>query len=111
MSTERFMRHHYGASGFVPKGQHMQPTIGRIVIYKLSEGDLNRLKARPSHETNPHSIGQELPLLACRVWPNEWGEGKAGINGQVFLDGSDTLWVTSVGEGTGEGQWHWPERV
>lgn len=89
----------------------MYPTIGRILIYKLSANDLLNINAGPDHQRNPHSVGQELPLLVCVVWPHEFGEGKPGVNGQVFLDGNRSLWVTSVGEGEGEGQWHWPVKV
>lgn len=35
----------------------------------------------------------------------------SGVNGQVFLDGNDVLWVTSVVQGDKPGQWHEPERV
>lgn len=87
----------------------MVPTIGRILIYKLSEMDLGRFPSAISN-MNPHSVGQELPLIVCRVWPNEFGD-KPGVNGQVFLDGNQSLWVTSVGEGDQPGQWHWPVKV
>lgn len=90
----------------------MQPTIGRILIYKLSVLDVARIQ-RTANEgnENPHAVGQELPLLVCCVWPNEFGPGKAGVNGQLFLDGQRTLWITSVGEGDIEGRWHWPSIV
>lgn len=34
-----------------------------------------------------------------------------GVNGQAFLDGNDTLWVTSAPQGDGNGFWDWPEVV
>lgn len=109
----------------------MTPTIGRIVIYKLSEQNCSEINRRrtsgPSiserikvlawpvgaqaHIGNSAFSGQELPMVVCRVWPDEFGAGVDGINGQVFLDGNDTLWITSAREGTEVGQWHWPERV
>ena len=44
-------------------------------------------------------------IVVCRVWSEET------VNGQVFLDGNDTLWTSSVVEGTEPGTWHWPEVV
>jgi hypothetical protein len=32
------------------------------------------------------------------------------VNGQVFLDGNDTFWATSVGVGEGHGTFSWPTR-
>jgi len=69
-----------------------------------------------AHIGNTSSAGDTLPLLVVRVWPNEFGEGKSGVNGQVFLDGNDTFWVTSISETeslTGhsttpkQGRWNW----
>ncbi len=88
----------------------MDITIGRIVIYRLSESDAKLANKCSGTSCNPHQAGQELPLIVAIVWPNEFGDGKPGVNGQVFLDGCDTLWVTSVGEGSEPGQWHWPAR-
>ena len=64
-----------------------------------------------AHIGNSASEGQEFPMVVVRVWTDEFGPGKPGVNGQAFLDGNDALWVTSVGEGDGDGQWHWPARV
>lgn len=88
----------------------MQPSIGRILHYKLSEQDVARIPKDGAHY-NPHDVGQVLPLLVCLPWPNECGADRTGVNGQVFLDGSSALWVTSVCEGTGNGQWSWPPKV
>ena len=49
---------------------------------------------------------QEYPIS-----PKEHGPDFDGVNGQVFLDGNDSLWVTSAKEGTTPGTWCWPERV
>lgn len=91
----------------------MKPTVGRILHYKLSRNDVDRIAeiGRGDMPMNPHGVGQVLPLIASRVWDDEFGPGKDGVNGQVFLDGGALLWVTSVGEGDGEGQWSWPPRV
>ncbi len=91
----------------------MKPTIGRTVIYKLSAENVQQIdvqRARSGAYAIFVSEGQEFPLVIVRVWPYEFGD-QPGVNGQVILDGPDTLWVTSVGEGTEPGQWHWPERV
>jgi hypothetical protein len=110
----------------------MQPTVSRIVHYRLSAHDVEqitrrrtdsrsiraRLDAVPptwpagaqAHVGNPVSVGDLVPLLIVRVWPNEFGEAVAGVNGQAFLDGNDVLWITSAKEGTEPGTWAWPAR-
>ncbi len=90
----------------------MKPTIGRIVIYKLNEWDVQRVKEFGDHNGNYYvSLGQEFPLIIVRVWPDEYGTGVPGVNGQVILDGRERLWITSAKEGTEPGTWNWPERV
>lgn len=64
-----------------------------------------------AHIGNPASAGDVVPLVVVRVWPNEYGEGVPGVNGQAFLDGNDALWITSAREGTEPGTWAWPPRV
>jgi hypothetical protein len=90
----------------------MKPTTGRTVLYSLTESDVTRIdaiRAARSH-MNPHSVGQQVPLTVVVVWPDEYGEGVPGVNGQAILDGEGTLWVTSAKEGPGPGEWRWPER-
>ena len=114
----------------------MKPTIGRIVIYRLSNQDAEAMERRrttgasiaerikkntpdsscwplgaQAHIGNPLYEGAEVPMVIIRVWPDEFGTGIPGVNGQAFLDGNDSLWVTSVKEGNEPGTWHWPERV
>jgi hypothetical protein len=114
----------------------VQPTIGRTVIYKITEGEAQSINRRrtdgieiakriakntpensawplgaQAHIGNSAYAEQEFPLVIVRVWPDEYGPGIPGVNGQVFLDGNDVLWITSAAEGTAVGQWHWPERV
>jgi hypothetical protein len=116
--------------------ENMKPTIGRIVIFKLTEEMAHQINRRrtigssiseriqrntpnvthwplgaQAHIGNNAHPGEEYPLVVTRVWPDEFGPDVPGVNGQVLLDGNDCLWVTSVGEGPNEGQWHWPERV
>lgn len=93
-----------------------QTTIGRIVQYTLSEQDAQevnrrRVPRRPDsdegaqfHVGNSACAGDVFPMMICCVWVPEM------VNGQVFLDGNDTLWVTSRHEGDEPGQWRWPVR-
>lgn len=104
-------------------------SIGRIVHFRLNDAqaeaitrrrndaraNLERMRAeRPgfqAHIGNPVSAGQVVPMIVTAVWPDEFGPGEPGINGQIILDGCDSLWVTSVREGGRSGEWSWPPRV
>lgn len=104
----------------------MIPTIGRIVHYRLSEQDATRINKRRAdatahmgeHRENSNGVvvhvgnsvrtGDIYPLFITRTWGDT--EGSA-VNGQVLLDGADTLWVTSVSEGDDERCWFVPPRV
>lgn len=110
----------------------MQPTTGRTVLYTISADDAmkinrrrtnghsiaERMKAEPpqwptgaqAHIGNSASEGDVVPMVVVRVWPNEFGEGIPGVNGQALLDGNDAYWVTSAKEGTEPGTWAWPAR-
>lgn len=103
----------------------MQLTVSRIVHYTLTQQDADAINKRRRdasdsrrslvgdgvliHFGNSVSEGDVLPLLVVKVWENGL------INGQVFLDGNDTLWVTSIHEGSEDegylGHWSWPTRV
>jgi len=92
----------------------MKPTVGRIVHYKLSEADIseiNRRRALYEFKGNPVSAGEVVPVIVAIVWPDEFGAGIPGINGQALLDGEDSLWICSRREGPNSGEWMWPERV
>lgn len=95
----------------------MKASIGRIVHYVMTVTDCDALRRRrvenlghdpnwpagaQGHVGNYHTPGQEVPLII--VVP--WGGDKDSVNGQVILDGNDTLWVTSAPRGTGPGTWH-----
>lgn len=108
----------------------MKPTTGRIVLYRLDQKNVDEITRRrttggaiadrikdqrwpvgaQAHIGNPVAVGDIVPLVVVRVWPDEYGPGVPGINGQALLDGCDVLWVTSVGEGDGDGQWSWPRQ-
>lgn len=110
------------------------PTIGRIVQYRLSMDDadaINRrrtdgasiaarmkygddpqLKAWPAgaqaHIGNGVKEGDTFPMLITRTWGST---PEAAVNGQVFLDGNDVLWATSVCVGEGPRTFSWPTRA
>jgi hypothetical protein len=101
----------------------MIPSIGRIVHFKITAECAKRINkcrqdAKASeiastnsgavvHTGNKASEGDVYPLLITRLWTDEPTEQSA-VNGQVFLDGNDSLWVTSAQQGDGIGQWSDP---
>ena len=102
----------------------MKPTVGRIVHYKLSQEDakiINRAASDGSyarrmmamgsltvgvmtHQGSFADVSDILPMVITRV--NQDGT----INGQVFLDGNGSAWVSYVEEGAKSGTWSWPPR-
>jgi len=101
----------------------MEPTVGRIVYYKLSAQDVEAISRRredyrnnnkenwpmgaQAHIGNPAREGVIVPMIVTAVWPGEYGEGSFGLNGQALLDGNDVLWITSAKQGSNNGQWDW----
>jgi len=108
----------------ITKQTTMKPTIGRIVLYKLTEEDAKQINRRRTHSQsiadrikedkwpigaqahigNEVQAGHEVPMIVIRPW------SATCINGQALLDGNDTLWVTSALQGDLEGNWQWPKR-
>lgn len=87
----------------------MHVTIGRIVHYSLTEGDLWDHVEERSH-VNAHAVGQLLPAIVVAVIKEvQKGRGEV-VNLQVFLDGQRTAWIQGVYPGNEPGQWRWPER-
>lgn len=108
------------------------PTLGRIVLYAMTEQDAQRVntkrdaaeayikafKENPSrhgemqHSGNKVRAGDVFPLVITRVWGTSAG---SAVNGQLMLDGNDTLWVTStsvqVDPEQPAGRFTWPTRV
>ena len=85
-----------------------QPTVGRIVHYRLSEQDAEQITNRRRDAGavgNSVRAGDTYPMVIVGVW------SPTLVNGQVVLDGPDTLWVTSVTLGDGPRTWSWPPRV
>lgn len=99
------------------------PTIGRIVHYKLTAEDAAQINRRrttgesiaqrimswplgaQAHIGNEAKEGEVFPMLITKVWGND---SNSAVNGQVFLDGNDVLWVKSVTPGGGERGFSWP---
>lgn len=90
----------------------MQLSIGRIVHYKLSAGDVEAIDDRnPSHRgsrrvRNDVREGQVLPAIVTAIF----GSGSTA-NLKVLLDGEDSYWATSRSLGENPGSWSWPPRV
>lgn len=108
----------------------MQPTIGRIVHYTLTEADAKAINKRRAdfyafqqtlagtpdpghrgatghvaHTGNQASAGDVCPAMVVRTF------GGTAANLQVHLDGTDTYWATSRSEGDTAGSWAWPPRA
>lgn len=106
----------------------MEPTVGRIVHYRLGLVDLERLALnhplaktvrfpdgsieRVEWNGNALRVGDTYPLVVVRPWHQTgfYERGVSCLNGQVLLDGPGTLWATSVHEGDEAGTWSWPPR-
>ena len=102
------------------------PTIGRIVLYKLTTSDADAINRRRNHAAahlaehrdaatgvqihvgNGMAAGDIFPMVITRVWGTT---PESCVNGQVMLDGNDLLWVTSSIVGTEPGQFAWPVRT
>ena len=96
---------------------------GRIVHYVLRKQDADDINRRRQisvdsqpygaqiHKGNVAREGDHVPMMVVKVWPNEFGEGVPGVNGQCFLDGTDQFWVTSARFGEGPGTCHWIEKA
>lgn len=87
-----------------------KPTIGRIVHYTLSEGDVEVINLRvPQHQglmvRNTVAAGQTYPAMIVATFDGEHA------NLKVFLDGQGDYWATSRGPGDEPGTWAWPPRA
>ncbi len=106
------------------------PSIGRIVLYVLNETDVEAIRCRREHGSllqqeinsgvvpknlpgfqihsgNPVEVGTVCPMVITSIWGSGAGET---VNGQVFLDGTDSYWATSRACDPEKvpGTWHWP---
>ena len=94
----------------------MQPTIGRIVLYRLTERDVDFIEkgrvALPDFKWGSDlAAGEYVPMMVTRV-------AGGRINGRAMLDGTDTLWCkgveqaeTTPGLDMPNGTWCWPPRA
>ncbi len=98
-------------------------SLGRILHYRLTALDADmvnrrRVDARAHMEANKgintgyqYHVGNHAresdicPLMVVTASDTQQ------VNGQVTLDGNDTLWVTGKAQGHKNGQWTWPPRV
>ncbi|MFB7595771.1 hypothetical protein [Streptomyces sp. NPDC056160] len=96
------------------------PTIGRTVLYRVTEQDANDINGRRKdwhlsgvadqqtgvvgHVGNTVEPGDVFPAVIVRVWD----ESVVTCNLRVLLDGTDVHWATSRAEGTEPGNWSWP---
>lgn len=92
----------------------MQPSIGRIVHYRIGAGDVvaiaNQRVAAGRKDLVDHNVAREddvYPAMVVRVFD----PSVSTANLQVFLDSGDSYWATSRTEGAGAGHWAWPERT
>jgi hypothetical protein len=97
--------------------QGVVPTIGQLVHYTLDSYDADMINKRRAnamthlaehrlrmdgaqlHVGNGVAAGDVFPMMIVRVWGPE---PTSPVNGQLFLDGNDVCWVTSVSVGEGE---------
>lgn len=102
----------------------MIPTPGRTVAYVLTALDAEQINKRRKdavdsgicqqnsgavvHFGNRVSEGEVYPMVIVRCWGTT---ETSSVNGQVLLDGVDTLWATSRSQGEGPGHWHEFPRV
>lgn len=95
---------------------------GMMVLYRLTaeqalatnkrraDANKNRPKMREerpgfqAHIGNMVEVRTTVPMVVTQVW-DQTKNGMSAINGQAFLDGSDSLWLDTILEGDGPGQW------
>lgn len=84
------------------------PTVGRIVLYRLSEADERdiRMQREGAGGGNRPDEGSVYPAIIVKTWGDA---PDSAVNLKVMLDGTDTLWVTSRVVGDQPGNYHWME--
>jgi hypothetical protein len=91
-----------------------QVSIGRVVHYTLTEGDVAEIGEQypigdPTVRRNPVRAGQKFPADVVAVFGVASSANTANL--QVKLDGNCAYWATSRIEGTEPGTWAWPLRA
>ncbi len=91
------------------------PSIGRIVLYRLTKSDVDKIQERwrsqfikGGFEYNPVFEGATHPMIIVHIFGNE-PDIDSWVNGQVFLDGNDTHWACTQ-LGIGPGTFSWPTK-
>lgn len=87
----------------------MIPGIGRIVQYMLDQDDVNAINSLgplDRERASKHILGQVIPVLVTNCF-GELNEDTV-INGQGFVDGNFTVWLTNRKQGNGPGYWRDP---
>lgn len=97
----------------------MKPSIGRIVLYTLSERDAEGIRFLTDRAASVNRgavapvgddawAGETYPAVIVSV------AGPAAhetVNLKVWLNGTHDYWVPGATEGDVRGTWHWPERT
>lgn len=84
-----------------------QPTLGRVVHYRLSEQDVQQItqrRARTGDTGQENRAGDICPAIVTNVWMT----GEANL--KVLLDAQDDHWPPSRTEGDTPGTWSWLSR-
>lgn len=95
----------------------MQVQLGDVVLYQLSELDVEGINRRREHAIHNLDLmrilktgyqahvgnrvyaGEPVPMIVTKIWSSDC------VNGQATLDGTDSLWVISIAKGKGPGTW------
>ena len=97
-------------------------TTGGAIAERIRQGSWSI--GAQAHIGNHVGEGSVVPMIVTAVWPDEFVNGwladhqpkttyesTFGVNGQVLLDGTDSLWVTSAPQHSAlPGCWFWPPR-
>lgn len=72
--------------------------LGMRVLYVMDDGDVQAVNAQRSVSKNIFRgtdpvRKQMLPMVVTKIWGSP-DDKMCTVNGQVFMDGNDTLWVS-----------------
>lgn len=90
----------------------IHPRRGQMVLYSLSASDVSeigRVKEARGGQSNSCREGDVIPFLIVQPWSHELLiPVDASINGQGFIDGDFTIWLTSrhQSDEPAPGCWH-----
>ena len=93
----------------IPNMNKTIPTVGRNVLYTLTEQDakdINDIRARSEGELVGNDVveGNQYPAIIVAVWGDA---PESPVTLQVLLDGNDNFLVTSVSVGEGPMTYAW----